>query len=60
LIEADDTAAIAAIKPTVVVHGDRADVRYPLNTALRKLGFSGDTHMRKSAGRWLVAPQPRG
>jgi hypothetical protein len=59
LLGPDDRAAIAAINPTVTLHGERADVRYPLNSALRKLGFSGDTHMRKSGGRWLVAPRPK-
>lgn len=57
LLGPDDRAAIAAIRPTVTVHGDDAEVHYHLNAVLTKLGFTGTTRMRKSGGRWLVAPK---
>jgi hypothetical protein len=59
LITPADEAAIARVRPTVRVHGDRAEVRYKVSPALAKVGLSGGTVMKKSGGRWLIESKKR-
>jgi hypothetical protein len=57
LIKPSDESAIARIRPTVLIDGDRAEVRYRVSPTLAKIGFRGTTLMKKSGGRWLIEPK---
>ena len=54
-LSADDKAAIRGAAITKVeVDGANATVRYDVNPALSKVGFTGLTRLQKVKGRWLL------